>query len=338
MLLPLKVKNLLLILTYRCNSKCRHCDIWRSSKNSKDELSFDIVKKIIKDPLIKNITHIELSGGEPFMRNDFRDILKTIESEFALNIGISTNGLLINKIISDLNAIKNKDRLTIRLSLDGLEKTHDWQRGVQGAFKNVLITAEKVRIAYPPVKIEFLFTITKENYKQIIPVYRFIKNIDKKYWFTVGVNQFVKNYKTKIRDYKKEQYEFKPKEVKDITLQLKFLFNKYLQEKNYHEALFITQIIRYLKNKPSELYCSSPSESLIITPDGKIYNCINEESIGKITASGLEKSIDCKKMKLHALKGLKKECSQCVLRMGRFPSLYRFLPSFENYILKKKRV
>jgi MoaA/NifB/PqqE/SkfB family radical SAM enzyme len=331
----LTLKNLLLILTYKCNSKCGHCDIW---KDDEHELSFEIIRRIINDPFIRDITHIELSGGEPFIRTDFKDILKLVESKVGADIGISTNGILTDKIINDLNAIENKDRLTIRFSLDGLEKTHDLQRGIKGAFNKTITTAERIRLLYPSIKVEFLFTITRKNYKEILLAYGLIKNIDKAFNFTVGVNQFVKNYKTMIRRYQKEEYEFKSAEVKDIIAQLRILFSKCLQDRNYHEALFIILVIKYLKKEPSGLYCSSPSENLIITADRKIYSCINEEPIGKIGGSSIKGSINHKKREFHAVKGLKKECSQCVLRLGRFPSLYRFLSSFENHILSKKIV
>lgn len=329
----ISIKNLLLLLTYRCNAKCKHCDIW---KYREEEISLDDVKKLLEDPLIRNITHIELSGGEPFLRKDFKNILHAVESSLRCNIGISSNGLLTQKIINDLDTVTNKARITTKLSLDGKKEVHDKIRGIKNAFDKVMNTASSIKKKYPEITIEFLFTIMKDNYKEIIETYKYTKGINQEYKFTVGINQFVKNYKTKLRNYKEKEYRFEPKKVRTIIHQLKFLFNQYIQEKDYHEALFIIQVIRYLKNRPSRLYCSSPLEGLILTPDGKIYNCINEEAIGKFNGTDISSSIDYKKMKLHALEGLRKKCSQCVLRMGRFPSLYRFLPSFENYILKKK--
>lgn len=321
------IKTLLLILTYKCNSKCKHCDIW---KDQHDELSPEIVENIIKDPYVKSITHIELSGGEPFLWRNIGKIIESIENTLDTNIGISTNGLLTEKIIEFIGNIKGKNRLTVRLSLDGLEGTNDIQRCVKGAFKKTLDTAKKIKSLYPEVQIEFLFTITKDNHKEILCLYDLLKKINPTYKFTIGINQYVKNYKTKLRKHSLDEYSFTSDEIKEIKKQLKPIYQQYAKDNELQEALFIKEILRYLNKEPSKLYCSSPTEGLIILPDKKIHACINEEPVGVLTNKGILESINHKKREQQIQKALKKECSQCVLRLGRYPSLYRFTDSFNK--------
>ena len=52
-----------LAVTLRCNSRCVICDIWK--RKNRQELSPVIYKK-----LPQGLKNIDITGGEPFLRND----------------------------------------------------------------------------------------------------------------------------------------------------------------------------------------------------------------------------------------------------------------------------
>ena len=66
-----KYKNLdiTLVITHRCNAKCVMCSSYENPSCVKDEISIEDIKKI---PASK---FIQITGGEPFMRNDLEDIV-----------------------------------------------------------------------------------------------------------------------------------------------------------------------------------------------------------------------------------------------------------------------
>src|SRR3989338_3896529 len=63
-------------VTARCNARCEHCFYWREveSADSSLELSFSEIKKISGN--LPGLAQISLTGGEPFLRKDFSEIIK----------------------------------------------------------------------------------------------------------------------------------------------------------------------------------------------------------------------------------------------------------------------
>ena len=77
-------------ITYKCNSRCKTCNIWKI--NAKNELSIDEIKLFAdKNRYFK---WIELTGGEVFLRNDFVDIIKTFKASNPFIVTFPTNCLV----------------------------------------------------------------------------------------------------------------------------------------------------------------------------------------------------------------------------------------------------
>ena len=95
-------KSFLIEVTNRCNFKCVHCAVVNCDKASlaKPELTYDEICSAIDqidaiaDPLIA------FTGGEPFMRKDFWDILKYVKRR-NLRATLSTNASLITEEWAD---------------------------------------------------------------------------------------------------------------------------------------------------------------------------------------------------------------------------------------------
>lgn len=90
-------------ITYRCNFNCRHC--WlrlpASSEQKKDELTFDEIREIVEDARSMGCGKWSLSGGEPLLRPDFREIFDCITSR-SRAFSINTNGSLITPKIAGM--------------------------------------------------------------------------------------------------------------------------------------------------------------------------------------------------------------------------------------------
>ncbi len=75
----------------RCNYKCRYCEYWRRPNYSK-EMSIEDWKKALLD--LKEFIghfHIEFSGGEPYLKKGFVDLIAFC-GEQGLKWGVTTNG------------------------------------------------------------------------------------------------------------------------------------------------------------------------------------------------------------------------------------------------------
>ncbi|MFW5886589.1 MAG: radical SAM protein, partial [Bacteroidota bacterium] len=135
------------LITMRCNSKCKHCRIWKLDR-TENELTTEEIRKIFKN-LPENIFWVSLSGGEPFIREDLKDIIIAAKDEIQnLKIlNIPTNGLCQKQIIDTIKVLKNipKVRFLIVFSIEGPEKINDKIRGISGAYNKTLETYYKAR-------------------------------------------------------------------------------------------------------------------------------------------------------------------------------------------------
>jgi radical SAM family uncharacterized protein len=144
-------------LTYNCNLRCKMCPFWkRSLPNSSLEQEKAILKKIYDS----GVCGIAFEGGEPLLRKDLVQILAYSRS-LPLHTSLISNGTLLESRIDEISPYING---VVYVSLDGLEKTHDTIRGVNGCFKKSLrgiaAAAEKV-----PTTINT--TIMAENLPEI---------------------------------------------------------------------------------------------------------------------------------------------------------------------------
>jgi len=78
-------------ITNKCNYKCIHCRMDELNDFNK-ELSTDEVISCINQLNEIGVYQINYSGGEPFLRNDFIDILE-YTSKSNIKIGVTTNGV-----------------------------------------------------------------------------------------------------------------------------------------------------------------------------------------------------------------------------------------------------
>ena len=59
-----------IILTYRCPMKCKMCNIWFNPTNKSEEIKASDLRTLPK------LKFINLTGGEPFVREDLAEIVE----------------------------------------------------------------------------------------------------------------------------------------------------------------------------------------------------------------------------------------------------------------------
>ncbi len=124
--------SLVISISFRCNSTCKTCDVWRKPN---DDLSLDewrrVFQKIGRGPVYMTFT-----GGEPFLRKDLPDmVIAAYQHCRPEYITIPTNGILTQRIVDGVAKICENaphSRIGINLSLDGVGKEHDEIRMVPG--------------------------------------------------------------------------------------------------------------------------------------------------------------------------------------------------------------
>lgn len=156
-------------LTDKCNLRCSHCyqDAYTDSGLNDDQL-LEILEQFRCFLLHfherngnKVKGHITLTGGEPFAKKGFPQLLEKIASEKSLyTFAILTNGSLINDEKAHwLSQLKPR---YIQVSMDGNQQLHDGIRG-KGNFEK---TKQAIRhLKAHRIRTMVSFTASKTNFK-----------------------------------------------------------------------------------------------------------------------------------------------------------------------------
>jgi MoaA/NifB/PqqE/SkfB family radical SAM enzyme len=132
--------NVTASVTYRCNSRCRTCNVW---KKRSDELSVEEWDRVFAS-LKRAPFWFTFSGGEPLLRADVVDIIEQAYVRCRPSIiNIPTNGLLPDQIVEKVANVVERcpgSQVVVNLSLDGWEEQHDRIRNVDGNFRRAMET------------------------------------------------------------------------------------------------------------------------------------------------------------------------------------------------------
>lgn len=158
-------------ITGRCNLRCKHC---YRTQGDVETLSFDDIKMVINQfvDLLKEYNrvhniqkrgHVNITGGEPFIRKDIKDVLNLLyENKKYFSYAVLSNGSFIDDEL--ISILKKTEVSFVQLSIDGDKATHDYLRA-PGDYDRVFKTA--AYLEKNKIRTLISFTATKENYMHI---------------------------------------------------------------------------------------------------------------------------------------------------------------------------
>lgn len=164
--------------TRRCNLRCRHCGSPAEAVDLGDELTTDEIieafEQIAQDFDMSQFRHINITGGEPFVRDDLLSILQaTNKYPFYRNIDIQTNGLYIADHPDILNELKPLGVTGLGISIDGLKDSHDRLRNMNGCWDKAVLAAQLAVQAGYIVTVSFV--AHAQNLDEMESFYQFVK-------------------------------------------------------------------------------------------------------------------------------------------------------------------
>ncbi|HDH97300.1 MAG TPA: radical SAM protein, partial [Proteobacteria bacterium] len=161
----MQVREAVIAVTYRCNSRCLHCSVWKMKPEGEVPPSFYA-------RLPASLREVNISGGEPFLRDDLFEVCEVIHQRCRKpRMVINTNGLLPERTERVMRDLMRFFRVALRVSIDGLEETNDRIRGVEGHFRKGLETLERVgTLGLKDIGISF--TLARGNEDELLDVYR----------------------------------------------------------------------------------------------------------------------------------------------------------------------
>lgn len=275
--------SLIHFVTNRCNARCKHCFIdFDNPKLFENELTLEEIEKLSKS-LDSRLFNINLTGGEPFLREDILKIVSLyfkntpIESVF-----ITTNGMLTNRIknfVDKFIAKKIKGKLIFSISIDNFEKKHDANRRLKGLFKNAIKTYQILQdYNRPHIIANIGITVSHHNYKEVAALYQYLKNL--------GVKSITATIMREEGAIKKINWQTKKKILKAYKVLTKLIqqgqasgkmtgFGNHLQGRLMNaKNLIVNQIIERTYLKPKFIsFCPAGSLFGVIQANGDVYPC-----------------------------------------------------------------
>jgi MoaA/NifB/PqqE/SkfB family radical SAM enzyme len=151
--------------------KCEHCFYW-TSLNKKDDLTKEELFALSDS--LGTIENLNLSGGEPFLRKEFGEIVrKFIRDNGAKQIYVPSNGYFTDKTIAALREVLKEPSLemfVVELSLDGMPAFHDHFRVARHSFEKSMQTYDalaELQKEDPRVRIHANSCATDVNIEEI---------------------------------------------------------------------------------------------------------------------------------------------------------------------------
>jgi MoaA/NifB/PqqE/SkfB family radical SAM enzyme len=274
-------------VTAACQSKCKTCNIgWNYQKDPKrkeKDLSLDGIGKVFKS--LGHIYFFNISGGEPFLREDLPEIVdlacKHLQPKI---IHIPTNAIA-SEAIRDLTkrcleVIGHYDStlpLTVKPSIDGIGSLHDEIRGVKGNFKQLEKTIgylKEIEREYDNFQLELGTVVSKFNVDHLSEIEDYVHSLG------------VQSYRNEIAENRTEFFNLEdditpdPDTYERLIEEFCTKIRRNIKGKRHltclTEALRLTYYdlaIRILRERRQVIPCYAGISNVHINYDGEVWPC-----------------------------------------------------------------
>jgi radical SAM protein with 4Fe4S-binding SPASM domain len=157
--------------TRACNLRCVHCYSASTGPEDERELSTDAGLAMLEDLARFRVPVVLFSGGEPLMRKDLFTLIRRA-AELGIRPVLSTNGTLIDQRVAE--RLREAGTRYVGVSLDGLRRTNDAFRAVEGAFDRALAGIRHAREA--GIKVGLRFSMTRRNAAEIGDLFDLVRD------------------------------------------------------------------------------------------------------------------------------------------------------------------
>lgn len=115
-----RIRKLRISLTDKCNLRCHYCmPVDQVFMDEKKYLPVDELVEIVSELKDRGLEEVRLTGGEPLMRKSFPQIVGELGKLNLKKIGLTTNGIYLDKY---LDVLKANRVFFLNISLDSLNE------------------------------------------------------------------------------------------------------------------------------------------------------------------------------------------------------------------------
>ncbi|TCJ17942.1 radical SAM protein [Parasulfuritortus cantonensis] len=260
-----------IITTYRCQMRCKMCDIWENPTDKKREITAKDLE------VLPNFKFVNITGGEPFVRRDLEEIVDVMFRK-SDRVVISTSGWHTDRIIKMAEKYPN---IGIRVSIEGLSEKNDDLRGRDGTFDRalrVLLTLKEMGVK----DIGYGCTVSNHNSADMLWLYKLSRELGMEFATAAFHNSYY---------FHKDDNEITNKD--EVIRNFHKLIEELLKEnspKSWYRAFFNLGLINYIRGNPRMLPCEAGTANFFVDPYGEAFPCNGleerywKESMGNIRA------------------------------------------------------
>ncbi len=327
--MPGRPEALSIEVTRRCIAKCVMCNIWQMPATA-PELVADDWLKLLQSPVLSDLKELDITGGEPFLRNDIVELLlgigklKATHLKQLCSIAITTNGFLTERVLKDVGAViapleQAGVSLVFACGFDAVGKVHDRIRNFKGGWDRLNATLQglkALREKHPSLILGIKTTVTRYNIDELDKVCRYA---DEHRLFTI-VSPYILTANRYDNIDKEDSLSFS---IEDLEKLREFYNSPRFQWSYYRDEL-----LRFLDTGRMGKPCSAGFNYFFIRSTGELYSCpIIDALLGNVKEASLERLIrsdGAARFRKNILKS--PECAGCTE-----PGLERYALPFEGF-------
>ncbi|WP_302258107.1 radical SAM protein [uncultured Alistipes sp.] len=312
-----------IIVTYRCPMRCKMCNIWDNPTKVSEEFKPELLEKLPK------VDTVNITGGEPFVREDIEDIVKILFTK-TKRIVFSTSGYYSDRIIQ---LARKYPQLGFRISIEGLSCKNDELRGRPGGFDKGLKTLLELR-RMGVKDIGFGITVSNNNSSDMLQLYELNRNLKMEFATASFHNSFYFH-----------KYDNKITNIDEVCGNFDELIQRLMNEKHpksWFRAFFNLGLINYVKGGRRMLPCEAGTENFFIDPYGNVLPCNGmEESCWFDTMGNLHDVEDFMTLwtgaKAKAVRDKVANCPKSCWMIGSAsPVMKKYITKVAPWVLKNK--
>lgn len=281
---PSPLESISLEITHRCFCRCQMCNIWKIPNAVKD-LPLASWQELLSSPSLHGLREVDITGGEPFLREDLRTLLRWISfSKPQLfpqlkTVAITTNGILTERILAITDEILRPLAaqgidLILVCGMDAVDELHDEIRNLPKAWQKLSSTIaglKVLRLKHPNLVLGVKTTIIPANVQQLDRIASFAKENE---LFTIISPRIITGNRFGNLELK-QALTFSGEDLR----QIRHFFESPAFAWDGHRLA----VLNYLKTGKVDKPCSAGFNTLFVRHNGEVFPCpLIEHSLGNI--------------------------------------------------------
>jgi MoaA/NifB/PqqE/SkfB family radical SAM enzyme len=311
-------------VTHDCVARCVMCNIWKIPADVPN-LPVPQWIELLSSALFVDLRELDITGGEPFIRDDLIDLFHGIcelkhENLRALrSIAVTTNGLLTDRVISAMKKIlpalqKEALDLVAVCALDAVGELHNRIRNYKDAWSKVSKTLEELaqlRARHPNLIIGLKTTILPLNIDELKKISEFA---DARGFFTI-ISPCIITEGRYLNPDRAKDLSFSSEDIHKMI----HFFSSDQFRWSFHAESLVTFFESGIMNKP----CSCGFNYFFVRSNGEMFLCpLINKGVGNITTADVSDLF------------FSMQADEIRKKIGKFPQCHRCTePGLERYSL-----